>query len=142
MLLKRRTTFIDTTAVTELSDVYKGTFIEAVPEQVTAQGGNAAGDPIKGIYYEGNDLWLQTNNLAVAQRVVEAVDGTGVTGAALVRLEMPLGYAIRIPIGRDAGALYGQHIKVLSDTLKNMEEVYKSTDLDGIAAGLGFASHV
>ena len=79
--------------------------------------------------------------LAVAQRVVEAVDGTGVAGAAIARLNLPMGYAIRLPMGSDCGALYGQYQQVVDETLKQMDEVCKSTDFDDTEKS-GYAAQV
>ena len=73
----------------------------------------------------------------MAQRVVEAVDGTGITGEAIARLNVPPGYAIRLPMGSDASALYDQYKALLSETTKQMADVSKTTDFEGVTSKYG-----
>jgi hypothetical protein len=65
--------------------------VESIPELVVAQAGKEPGDPDKGMYIRSSDSRFPNNDLAVAQRVIEAVDGTGITGAAIARLDLPMG---------------------------------------------------
>lgn len=72
---------------------------------------------------------------------MEAVDGKGITGAAIARLNLPMGYAIRLPMGSDCRALYGQYAKLVDETLKQMNEVCKSTDFEDTEKS-GYAAQV
>lgn len=61
---------------------------------------------------------------------MEVVDGTGITADAVQKMSLPMGFAIRIPAGRDAEALYQQYSKVISDTINNMTGVSRSIDFE------------
>lgn len=64
---------------------------------------------------------------------MEAVDGTGITGAAIAKLDLPIGYAIRLPMGSDCGVLYAGFKKLVLETTSKMDEVCKSTDFEDAA---------
>ena len=135
-----RTKFTKSANRVSLSPGYHNTSVQSIFDGIATTFGNEASDPAKGKLSQSRSYRRQLTIPLVAQRVVEAVDGTGITGAAIARSDIPMGYATRLPMGSDCGTLYGQYTKVILDTVKNMEEVCQSTDFEGEKSM--FAAHV
>ncbi|OCL06712.1 putative short chain oxidoreductase/dehydrogenase [Glonium stellatum] len=90
-----------------VSESYGGGICGVVQQHLLDRHGRQVGDPAK-----------------MARRIVEAVDGTGLVGR---REGM-----VRLPLGMDVGGRIGRIGQSMVDEAKNLEDIWKSTDFDGL----------
>ena len=72
------------------------------------------------------------DTVPVAQVVLQIVDGSGEMGQAVRELQLPPGFATRVPMGSDCIGLYAQYQEMLLTTTKQLNSVAKSTDFGDV----------